>query len=293
MTTLSTAQDLSEQLTELRHDLHRHPEIGLHLPRTQEAVLAALADLPIETTTGVGLSSVTGVLRGTHPDRPEQDAPVVLLRADMDALPVNELADVPYRSQVAGAMHACGHDLHTAMLTGAAPARRPPPRAARRRGPHVPARRGDARRRRPHDRRGRPGRRGSSRRRGLRDPRLRGDRARRPRREPARRHAGRRRRLRGRRGGARRSRLRAAARARPRARGLRDRHGPADDDHAPLRRLRPRRRDRRQPPGRRRPNVIPEDARLVASVRSWSTEPAPASASSPGSSPGASRRPTA
>lgn len=101
-------------LTQFRHDLHRHPEIGLHLPRTQRAVLDALAGLPVEVTTGRDLTSVTAVLRGSG------DGPVVLLRADMDALPVTETADVPYRSTVDGAMHACGHDLHTAMLVGAA-----------------------------------------------------------------------------------------------------------------------------------------------------------------------------
>lgn len=101
-------------LTHLRHDLHRHPEIGLHLPRTQRAVLDALAGLPVEVTVGRDLTSVTAVLRG----RP--GGPAVLLRGDMDALPVTETAAVPYKSTVDGAMHACGHDLHTAMLVGAA-----------------------------------------------------------------------------------------------------------------------------------------------------------------------------
>ncbi|WP_307781277.1 M20 metallopeptidase family protein [Agilicoccus flavus] len=110
---------IAGDLVELRHDLHAHPEIGLSLPRTQERVLAGLGGLGIETSTGVGLSSVTGVLTGTRPDRPA-DAPVVLLRADMDALPVHEDSGVPYASRVPGAMHACGHDLHTAMLVGAA-----------------------------------------------------------------------------------------------------------------------------------------------------------------------------
>jgi hippurate hydrolase len=103
-------------LTRLRHDLHRHPEIGLRLPRTQRAVLDALAGLPVQIATGHGLSSVVAVLRG----RARTDGPVVLLRADLDALPVTETADVPYRSTVDGVMHACGHDLHTAMLVGAA-----------------------------------------------------------------------------------------------------------------------------------------------------------------------------
>jgi hippurate hydrolase len=79
-------------------------------------VLDALAGLPVQIATGHGLSSVVAVLRG----RARTDGPVVLLRADLDALPVTETADVPYRSTVDGVMHACGHDLHTAMLVGAA-----------------------------------------------------------------------------------------------------------------------------------------------------------------------------
>jgi amidohydrolase len=103
-----------DNLVELRRSLHREPEVGLDLPRTQEKVLAALDGLPLEITTGERLSSVTAVLRGSRP------GPAVLLRADMDALPVQERADVPYRSLVDGRMHACGHDLHMAMLAGAA-----------------------------------------------------------------------------------------------------------------------------------------------------------------------------
>ncbi|MFC4998144.1 M20 family metallopeptidase [Dactylosporangium cerinum] len=105
---------LREDLIELRRDLHRHPEIGLDLPHTQRRVLAALEGLPLEVSTGTALSSVTAVLRGGRP------GPVVLLRGDMDALPVAELADVPFASAVPGVMHACGHDLHTAGLVGAA-----------------------------------------------------------------------------------------------------------------------------------------------------------------------------
>lgn len=116
------ARDLAHDLVELRHRLHRHPEIGLDLPRTQETVLQALDGLPLEVSTGTSCSSVTAVLRGTAPATtpPGAQRPVVLLRGDMDALPVTEEVDVPFRSQVDGAMHACGHDLHTAMLVGAA-----------------------------------------------------------------------------------------------------------------------------------------------------------------------------
>ncbi|HZB31576.1 MAG TPA: M20 family metallopeptidase [Streptosporangiaceae bacterium] len=114
MTLLTDAADLHDDLVALRHDLHREPEVGLDLPRTQEKILAALDGLPIEVTTGTALSSVTGVLRGGG------TGPPVLLRADMDALPVSERSGVSYASQVAGRMHACGHDLHVAMLVGAA-----------------------------------------------------------------------------------------------------------------------------------------------------------------------------
>jgi amidohydrolase len=108
------AEKIAGEIAELRHAIHREPEIGLDLPKTQRKVLDALDGLPLEISTGRGLSSVTGVLRGGRP------GPVVLLRGDMDALPVTEETGVPFASQIPGAMHACGHDLHTAMLAGAA-----------------------------------------------------------------------------------------------------------------------------------------------------------------------------
>jgi amidohydrolase len=110
------ASKLAGELAELRHAIHREPEIGLDLPKTQAKVLDALAGLPLEISTGRTLSSVTAVLRGPGTRR----GPVVLLRGDMDALPVTEETRLPYASAVPGAMHACGHDLHTAMLAGAA-----------------------------------------------------------------------------------------------------------------------------------------------------------------------------
>lgn len=107
------AAGLAADLTTLRRAIHREPEIGLDLPRTQAAVLAALADLGLEITTGQALTSVTAVLRGARP------GPAVLLRADMDALPIDEPPGLEYAA-TNGAMHACGHDLHTAALVGAA-----------------------------------------------------------------------------------------------------------------------------------------------------------------------------
>ena len=119
MDLLAEARELADDLVQLRHTLHRHPEIGLELPRTQEAVLKSLRGLPLDITLGRSCSSVTAVLRGRAPTG-TTTRPVVLLRADMDALPVTEQVDVPFRSEVDGAMHACGHDLHVAMLSGAA-----------------------------------------------------------------------------------------------------------------------------------------------------------------------------
>lgn len=114
MAVCNDAERLRQDLVELRRALHQQPEVGLHLPRTQAAVLAALDGLGAEITTGRSLTSVTAVLRGAR------TGPTVLLRADMDALAMTEKADVPYRSADERAMHACGHDLHTAMLVGAA-----------------------------------------------------------------------------------------------------------------------------------------------------------------------------
>ena len=108
------ASALQDKLVRLRRDLHREPELGLDLPRTQERVLAWLQGLPLEISTGRSLSSVTAVLRGSA-----ANGAAVLLRADMDALPGTEQTGLDYAAP-AGAMHACGHDLHTAMLAGAA-----------------------------------------------------------------------------------------------------------------------------------------------------------------------------
>ncbi|MFC6706830.1 M20 metallopeptidase family protein [Flexivirga alba] len=113
------ARTLSGDLVQLRHRLHRHPEIGLQLPLTQQMVLEALDGLPLEITTGKALTSVTAVLRGGGSGEPGS-RPSVLLRGDMDGLPVTEQSGLDYASEIDGAMHACGHDLHTAMLVGAA-----------------------------------------------------------------------------------------------------------------------------------------------------------------------------
>lgn len=118
MRTLELAARHAPHLVALRRSLHEVPEVGLHLPVTQQMVLDALEGLGLEVTTGRSLSSVVAVLRGAAVAPGE--GPVVLLRGDMDGLPVTEDLDVPYRSRHDGQMHACGHDLHTAALVGAA-----------------------------------------------------------------------------------------------------------------------------------------------------------------------------
>ncbi|SHM90710.1 M20 metallopeptidase family protein [Streptomyces yunnanensis] len=102
------------QLIRWRRDLHAHPETGVHNPRTQQAVLQALDGLDLEVAQGRTCSSVTATLRGSRP------GPTILLRADTDALPMTEDTGLDFASQTPGAAHACGHDMHTAMLLGAA-----------------------------------------------------------------------------------------------------------------------------------------------------------------------------
>jgi amidohydrolase len=111
---LSAAYTDADRTIDLRRRLHRRPEIGLQLPGTQATILEAFAGLPVELITGTTTTSVVGVLRGARP------GPSYLLRADMDALPVQEDTGLPFASEVPGAMHACGHDTHMAMLLGAA-----------------------------------------------------------------------------------------------------------------------------------------------------------------------------
>jgi hippurate hydrolase len=114
--TIAEAAAQGPELTRLRRELHQRPEVGLQLPYTQERVLAALDGLPLEITLGKSLTSVTAVLRGGA----RSGGPAVLLRGDMDALPLTERVAAPYASRTGDTMHACGHDLHTAMLVGAA-----------------------------------------------------------------------------------------------------------------------------------------------------------------------------
>jgi len=108
------ARALLPDVVALRRRIHRRPELGLVLPETQAAVLEAIGGLDLEVRTGGSTSAVVAVLRGARP------GPGILLRADMDALPLAEETGLPFRSERKGAMHACGHDAHVAMLAGAA-----------------------------------------------------------------------------------------------------------------------------------------------------------------------------
>ncbi|MDV8148791.1 M20 family metallopeptidase [Arthrobacter sp. B10-11] len=119
MSITADARELQGDIARFRQELHREPEIGLDLPRTQEKVLRELEGLPYEITLGESTTSVTAVLRGGAPHA-SAERPAVLLRADMDGLPVQERTGVDFTSRIDGAMHACGHDLHTSMLAGAA-----------------------------------------------------------------------------------------------------------------------------------------------------------------------------
>lgn len=110
------AQALGADLIKLRHELHQFPELELDLPQTQARVLEELADLDLEITHCESATGFVAVLRGGA--APRQDRPIVLLRADMDGLPVEEKTDLEWRS-TNGNMHACGHDLHISGLIGA------------------------------------------------------------------------------------------------------------------------------------------------------------------------------
>jgi hippurate hydrolase len=111
---LCDARDLLSDAVSLRRLIHAEPELGLDLPRTQGHVLDALADLDLEVRTGTGLSSVVATMTG------DAEGPTLLLRADMDALPMPEDTALEFASRHDGRMHACGHDAHIAMLVGAA-----------------------------------------------------------------------------------------------------------------------------------------------------------------------------
>ena len=111
---LRAGRELLGPAVDLRRRIHTHPEVGLDLPETQRAVLQALDGLDLEISIGKRTSSVVAVLEGGRPGA------TTLLRGDMDALPMPEDTGLDFSSEVDGAMHACGHDAHVAMLAGAA-----------------------------------------------------------------------------------------------------------------------------------------------------------------------------
>ncbi|MBX3000437.1 MAG: amidohydrolase [Caldilineaceae bacterium] len=112
---LADAEALTEELIAIRRDLHMHPELGFEEVRTAGIVADRLNSLGYEVVAGVGKTGVVGLLQGGQPGER-----TVLLRFDMDALPIDEANDVPYRSQTRGVMHACGHDAHVAIGLGVA-----------------------------------------------------------------------------------------------------------------------------------------------------------------------------
>ena len=109
--------DFHDEITEWRRDLHAHPEILFDVHRTAGVVAAKLREFGCdEVVEGIGRTGVVGVIKG----RANASGRAIGLRADMDALPITEIRDLPYKSTTTGKMHACGHDGHTAMLLGAA-----------------------------------------------------------------------------------------------------------------------------------------------------------------------------
>jgi len=118
MPIVNRVADFHGDITAWRHDIHAHPELLYDVNRTAGIVADKLRSFGCdEVVTGIGRTGVVGVIHG---NRAGEGGRVIGLRADMDALPIQEANDIPYKSNVPGKMHACGHDGHTAMLLGAA-----------------------------------------------------------------------------------------------------------------------------------------------------------------------------
>ena len=114
---LKAADTLAPEIIALRRAIHAEPELGLHCPMTMAKVREALSDLPLEWRAGTSTTGEVATLVGGKAD---VASPRVLLRGDMDALPMDERTGLEFASTIAGRMHACGHDTHTAMLARAA-----------------------------------------------------------------------------------------------------------------------------------------------------------------------------
>ena len=110
----SLTERIEQQLIEIRRDIHAHPELGFEEVRTAGVVARELSRLGIPHQTGIGKTGVVGLIEGGRP------GPVLAIRADMDALPIQEATGLPFASQTEGLMHACGHDIHTTTLLGVA-----------------------------------------------------------------------------------------------------------------------------------------------------------------------------
>ena len=108
------AEEIAPFIIDIRRQLHMHPELGGQEENTQQFLLAKLKELNIEAFTYPGQHAVVGLIRGTFPGK------TIALRADMDALPVQEVTGLPFASKIPGRMHACGHDAHMAIALGAA-----------------------------------------------------------------------------------------------------------------------------------------------------------------------------
>ena len=108
------AEAIFDEMVATRRDFHQHPELGFQEVRTSRIVADRLTELGLEVQRGVAQTGVIGLLEGRKP------GPTVMMRFDMDALPIHEENDVPYKSKNPGVMHACGHDAHTAMGLGMA-----------------------------------------------------------------------------------------------------------------------------------------------------------------------------
>jgi metal-dependent amidase/aminoacylase/carboxypeptidase family protein len=142
---LDEARALQGEIVALRRAIHAEPELGLQTPKTRDKVRTALADLPLDWIEGPATTGMVATLKGgAGPGR------CVLLRGDMDALPMPEETGLDYASTVPGTMHACGHDTHTAMLAAPCGCSRPARNACGRSPVHVPAGRGRFPRRAVH-----------------------------------------------------------------------------------------------------------------------------------------------
>lgn len=111
---LKTSNDLKSWLIDIRRDIHKYPELGMDEYRTRDKIIEHLTAMGIPYEKDIANTAVVGLIKG------EKEGKTVALRADMDALPIQELNDVPYKSIHDGKMHACGHDAHTTILLGAA-----------------------------------------------------------------------------------------------------------------------------------------------------------------------------